>query len=690
MAGGAVAVLVALLVLWRSPRSVAKWSLLGSLGLLAIEALLAFQTLRTEPEGGQLDFQRWKSAVMGLQLSPLLVFSLSYGRGNARAFLWQWRWILGTAAMVSVLFAFGLRASLVVSGGNTPWNSDYLFLLSRTGTALNVMTLLGTLLVLMNLERTLTASVGTMRWRIKYMVFGVGLVAMLRVYTCSQAILYSARRLSLTEVEGVGLLVGSLLMGIAVLREGGFRVEVYPSASFLRVSFTLILAGAYLLAVGGLAEFVTQFGGVAGFPLKAFLIMAALVGLAAIVFSDRLRQRLRRFISRHLKRPLYDYRQLWLAFAEDLKSPDDEAELCRKSAAWLSEVLHSLSVSVWLVEEQTAQARLAASTNSDHPAGRVRLGGEAAPVLAALRGLTKPVKLEEVREEWSRRLQEWHPSSFPGKEATRLCVPLWAGKQPMGFMILGDRVEGMRWTHEDEELAICAASHVAGHLRTLQLTRRVLQAKEMEAFQTMSTFFVHDLKNATSTLSMMLQNLEQYAGDPAFMADALRSLSRTVAHLEELIGRLGQIRQELRLERGEQDVNEMVEQTIAGLEAPLRNRIEKRLAALPRVRIDAGQMQKVLVNLLLNARDATNGETPIRVETTPRNGGVVLQVSDQGCGMSEEFIARSLFRPFQTTKKKGLGIGMYQSKLIVEGHDGWIEVESQPGAGATFRVWLPA
>ena len=61
-----------------------------------------------------------------------------------------------------------------------------------------------------------------------------------------------------------------------------------------------------------------------------------------------------------------------------------------------------------------------------------------------------------------------------------------------------------------------------------------------------------------------------------------------------------------------------------------------------------------------------------------------------GCGMSPDFIARSLFRPFQTTKKNGLGIGMFQSKMIVEAHGGRIAVASQPGAGTTFQVFLPA
>jgi signal transduction histidine kinase len=101
---------------------------------------------------------------------------------------------------------------------------------------------------------------------------------------------------------------------------------------------------------------------------------------------------------------------------------------------------------------------------------------------------------------------------------------------------------------------------------------------------------------------------------------------------------------------------------------------------------------KVLINLILNANEAlapwkVGGE--IRVATRRTNGWVELSVSDNGPGMSREFIDRSLFLPFKTTKKQGMGIGLFQSKMIVEAHRGRIEVESREGEGTTFRVLLP-
>ena len=107
---------------------------------------------------------------------------------------------------------------------------------------------------------------------------------------------------------------------------------------------------------------------------------------------------------------------------------------------------------------------------------------------------------------------------------------------------------------------------VAAGLLNAQLSQKLLQAKEMEAFQTMSAFFVHDLKNTTSTLNLMLKNLPEHFNDPAFRADALRGIAKTVAHINRLIGRLSQLRHELQIKPVESDLNEMVVQALAGWE----------------------------------------------------------------------------------------------------------------------------
>ena len=136
----------------------------------------------------------------------------------------------------------------------------------------------------------------------------------------------------------------------------------------------------------------------------------------------------------------------------------------------------------------------------------------------------------------------------------------------LGLMILGDRVGGVSFSWQDFDLLKCVGDQVAAGLLNAQLSQKLLQAKELEAFQTMSAFFVHDLKNTASTLNLMLQNLPVHFDDPEFRADALRGMSKTVAHINHLIGRLSQLRHELQIKPVESDLNEVVARALAGWE----------------------------------------------------------------------------------------------------------------------------
>ena len=188
----------------------------------------------------------------------------------------------------------------------------------------------------------------------------------------------------------------------------------------------------------------------------------------------------------------------------------------------------------------------------------------------------------------------------------------------------------------------------------------------------------------------MLQNLPLHFDDPGFREDALLGMAKTVTHINELIRRLRLLRETLALQTVETDLNDVVSDALKGLAEAPPAELVKDLRPVPKVQVDPDQIRTVVANLVLNARDAVGDKGRIRVETSQRNGWVVLGVSDSGCGMTREFVQRLLFRPFQTTKKDGFGIGMFQCKMIVEAHRGKIEVDSEVGKGTAFRVLLPA
>jgi len=275
------------------------------------------------------------------------------------------------------------------------------------------------------------------------------------------------------------------------------------------------------------------------------------------------------------------------------------------------------------------------------------------------------------------------------KGGNRICVPLAAGDRCTGLAILADRVGGIPYTVEELDLLKCIGDQVAVSLLNLRLTGEIMRGKELEAFQAISAFFVHDLKNAASTLSLMLQNLPVYFDDPAFRQDALRGIGETVNRINELIGRVGVLRHKLELKPVELDLNLLVTEALESLSGVAGVEVVKELHPLSKLRADREQLQSVVTNLLLNARDAVGSKGQVTVQTGHFDGWATLSVGDNGCGMSPGFVKDSLFRPFQTTKKKGLGIGMFQSKMIVEAHRGTIQVKSELGVGTTFRIMLP-
>jgi putative PEP-CTERM system histidine kinase len=663
-----------------------------SLGMVLLAADAALGGLGLAyPHSEQMLFWQ-KLRLMGLALLPgtWLVFSLCYSRGNYREFLKQWRMVLVFAYVVPAGAALGFSQYLIKELLYEGPAQKLFIALGPTGKVVNVFLLISSVLILVNMERTFRTAVGIMRWRIKYFVLGTSLLFGAKLYISSQALLYSGIHGVLWHVNAAAILVAGLMIAYSLVRTKLGDSEIYPSQKVLQHSVTIILAGVYLIGVGILADLTSVWGGDPAFPLKAFLLMLVVAGLGVVVLSDRVQQKIKLFVSRNFRRPAHDYRTVWSAFTERTGALLDQTELCRAVVRVISETFELLSVTVWVAGEHGKGLALGASSSlADDEIEEVALPpGEVEKLLRTLRQRTAPFDIDRCEDKSIELLKTLNPDHF-GKGGNRVCVPLISAGEVVGLITVADRVNGLQFSVEDLDLLKCIGEQVAGSLRNIQLSRRLVQNKELQAFQTMSAFFVHDLKNTASTLSLMLQNLATHFGDPDFREDCLRGLSRSVGHLNDLLKRLTQLRQELDLAKIEVDLNELTAQVLGDLEGAGGLTLLKDFQPLPKVMADPEQLRKVITNLLLNAKDAVNDAGEIRVSTVRCNGSVLLSVSDNGCGMSPEFMRRLLFKPFQTTKKTGLGIGMFHSKAIVEAHQGRIEVESEPGQGTTFRVHLP-
>jgi putative PEP-CTERM system histidine kinase len=620
-----------------------------------------------------------------------LAFSLTYARVHPRQFLSQWKWVLLATGLGPAVFIAIFRRSIFLGAIYLENSDSWSVLLGWPGRALNAFILLMSILVLFNLERTIRSSTGHMRWQIKFMVVGVAGLFALRIYTGSQSLLFSTTDTGFGAINAMVLIAADILFAISLFRGSSLTMDVYLSGAAIQNSLTVLFAGLYLIAVGLLARLAGWVSPNGSLPLDAFLVFISLTALAVLLLSNRLRRTLRLFVSRHFRRPAYDYRDVWMELTHRTRSLVDVGDLSTAVCRLVSERLEVLSVTVWLVDESQRRLALAGSTafSSADAKGLAKSARHAPQFIKFMRDNPGCRNLDEARLEWPNEIMASQPEFFK-KSKLRYAIGLHVSGEIIGVMTLNDdRVGYEPLTTEDFLLLESLAAQLAASLMNLRLSARLRHAKEVETFQTVSTFFVHDLKNLASRLSLTMQNLPANFDNPEFRADALRVMSASVTKIDEMCERLGMLRENIDLKPAECDLNQLIHSTLAEFKGSLKADLKQDLQPVPKTRIDSDQIHKVLTNLVMNANEAVNGNGIIQVATIHEGNVVGFIVRDNGCGMSEEFMEKSLFKPFQTTKKKGLGIGLFHSKLIVEAHRGMLEVNSTVGAGTEFRVLLP-
>jgi putative PEP-CTERM system histidine kinase len=679
--------MIAVAAVIRKNRTTAGWILCGGMLLLSLTSLCDGFLLRA---GNAADAAFWERISQFVSLpapAAWLAFSLCYARGNSAEFLFKWRYTLVAALLLPLGLAIltGLPVTAHPMEAGPGWWVPF-------GTSLGALNLLalGTyVLAVSNLEKTLRAAAGTVQWRIKFAVLGLAFIFAARIYTATQGMLFSGRGTDLVVVEALSLILGCTLLVLGYARRGFADLDVYPSRAVLQSSVTILLVGGYLVAVGVLAQALGHLGAMHAFRAQAFLVLIATIFLGVLLLSSRLRLQVRQVVTRHFHRPAHDYREVWTKLTQSLSTTLDQRELAERSARLIAGTFDVLSVDVWTVDPARQALILGASTTG--------LGSEAQPGTEATVKppsfqdvlSSRPVNLDDKAPAWARVLGALGSSQFR-KGGSQACVPLIANEELIGIILLSDRVDGRPYELDEFDMLQCIGDQVAAAILRIRMTSELMLSKELEAFQTMSAFFVHDLKNAAASLSLTLENLPVHFNDPAFRSDAFRGIGRTVTRIHQLIARLSTLRNQLELRPTEVDLNELVVQAFQQLAPEDIARVTHELRPLPKVKADPEQLQSVISNLLLNARDAVHGEGHIRIQTCSRDGHAILSIEDDGCGMSEQFMRDSLFRPFQSTKKNGLGIGMFQSRQIIKAHCGSIDVESALGHGTRFRVSLPA
>ena len=229
-----------------------------------------------------------------------------------------------------------------------------------------------------------------------------------------------------------------------------------------------------------------------------------------------------------------------------------------------------------------------------------------------------------------------------------------------------------------------------------ELQRRrdeVVRAVELYCLHRFGSVLVHDLKNLAARLTFVPGNLRGSEGDGEVLEACATTVEDTVSRLEALVRRFRDQREAMVL-KAHADINQVLEAAIehSGVRASSHIRTDVSLQELPRIEVDAPYLEEALVNILRNAVEAMKEGGTLRVRSHRVDDPApfaILEITDDGPGMTPEFVERDLFTPFRSTKERGLGLGMFSCRETVELHGGRIVVESSPGHGTTFQVHLP-
>ena len=644
-----------------------------------------FMALRVQTEGEILLWIKLSLVGEMLLAGNWLLFSVTFGKVNFKTALKKWKWVLP----FSYLFLGVLVVSLFITHQAMTLGHPRVIMLGALARYFHISLLLIVITSLMSLENTFRSSAGQERWRIKYFLFGIGAILVFYVYVLCQRLLYYAIDMNNIYMMSSVVLIANILIVYSIIRTGVVDRDIYVSRKVIYASISLLAIGLYSIIVALIAKMLKSFHMTNYLKLDVLLIFFAILFLIITFYKESLRRKIKAIINRNFKKSKYVYRDEWLVFSTELSKSVSCNELCQMFLKTLSERVFVHTISLWLVEEDQSAFHIACSRNLKISNHQINTNDR---VIQYLYEQNKPFSRNDLMNNNNALQMSREISALLHDTKAELLVPLKLGNRWIGLLTLGGIQTGQPYdVEEDYSLLQSVAAHAASAIHNVRLFDEHMRTRELETFNRLSSFVIHDLKNATTMLSMVVQNAKKHLCDREFQKDAFESISSAVGKMKNTISSLSALPAELMLQQQDLDLNELINEAIDkfAINDFYQVSIERRLGQIPLVNADAEEMHKVVYNLLLNASEALNGRGLITISTIANGDHVVFSVTDDGLGMSQEFVKDALFKPFRSTKNNGLGIGMYQCKTLVEAHKGRITVDSEPGKGSTFSVHLP-
>ena len=530
---------------------------------------------------------------------------------------------------------------------------------------------------------------GDDRWAFKPLVLFLGATNLFEFVTFANATM--VEQMEAAYIAARGYIYVALLpaLVLAIRRIKHWGVDIFISREVVLHSSLLMVAGGYLslMAVAGYA--VRFIGGEWGSTIQIVLIVLSLTLLMTLFLSNSFRIKIKVFITKHFFANQFDYRIEWLKLTDALQA--NATSIHHVYGAALNGLLQAIDYESGLLLKRQGQQLTVLSSHEHQP-----LTGQERELLGILNSYFDQknwiIDVEELR---------YKPFVYEGLKVNhallndcsfKLVLPIFRANQLWGMAVLqtSDNSRRLNWELRDYLSAVTA--QVSSYVFHNEASQEVAENAQFAAFNRMSAFVLHDLKNVLAQIDLILCNAEQHKNNPEFIEDTFETLQHTKARMEKMLRQLTDKKEAHKSSESLCQVSELiqdvVEQKCAGnLPKPNVEVVEEKQLVL-----DEEKFGNVIYHLISNAQQATDddGSVDVLVDKSIDDKWLMVKIIDSGIGMSQNFIEQRLFKPFDTTKgNAGMGIGAYDAKNFVEKIGGHLQVQSQESIGTTFTLTLP-